>query len=85
MEKLAESPSAVQPAGAEKPSDAANMLPASLRAVAAVPYSHILGETVHSISIMRIRIKPYEMSSRFRHEMNAQARREPEDINEMPL
>ena len=36
-------------------------------------------------SIMRIRIKAYEMSSRFRHEMNAQPRREPEDINEVPL
>jgi hypothetical protein len=34
---------------------------------------------------MRIRIKAYEMSSRFRHEMNAQPRREPKDIDEMPL
>ena len=36
-------------------------------------------------SIMRIRIKAYEMSSRFRHDMNAQPRREPKDINELPL
>jgi hypothetical protein len=36
-------------------------------------------------SIMRIRIKAYEMSSRFRHEMNAQPRLEPKDINELPL
>jgi hypothetical protein len=52
MEKLAESP-AVETVGAEKPSDAANMLPASLRAVAAVPYSHILGETFHSMAALR--------------------------------
>jgi hypothetical protein len=205
-EKLAESPSAVQPPPTEQPSDAANMLAASLRAVAAVPYSHILGETFHSMaalrfgayvakisaaplsesvrslkgttvpggdsalrdlvvdffrnspaeyelraqlltdlqqmpvedasvlwpenlsphqpigklrfaaqdpyspgrrvygddvlsfnpwhcledhrplgSIMRIRIKAYEMSSRFRHQMNVQTRREPEDIAELPL
>jgi hypothetical protein len=36
-------------------------------------------------SIMRIRIKAYEMSSSFRHEMNAQPRLEPKDINELPL
>jgi hypothetical protein len=53
MEKLVESPPTGQPAGAEKPSDAANMLPESLRAVAAVPYSHILGETFHSMAALR--------------------------------
>jgi Catalase len=204
MEKLAESSS--EPATTEKPSDAASMLPASLRAVSAVPYSHILGESFHSMaalrfgsyvaklsaaplsnsvrsltgtsvpdtdsalrdlvvdffrnnsaeyelraqlltdleqmpiedasvlwpenlsphqpigkltfpaqdpyspgrrvyaddvlsfnpwhcieehrplgSIMRIRIKAYEMSSSFRHQMNAQPRLEPKDINELPL
>jgi hypothetical protein len=36
-------------------------------------------------SIMRVRIKAYEMSSRFRHQMNAQPRLEPKDINELPL
>jgi hypothetical protein len=36
-------------------------------------------------SIMRIRIKAYEMSSSFRHQMNAQTRVEPKDINELPL
>jgi hypothetical protein len=36
-------------------------------------------------SIMRIRIKAYEMSSSFRHQMNAQPRVEPKDINELPL
>lgn len=36
-------------------------------------------------SIMRIRVKAYEMSSSFRHEMNAQSRLEPEDISELPL
>jgi hypothetical protein len=36
-------------------------------------------------SIMRIRVKAYEMSSRFRHEMNAQPRLEPKDISELPL
>ena len=36
-------------------------------------------------SIMRIRIKAYEMSSSFRHRMNAQTRLEPKDINELPL
>jgi hypothetical protein len=53
MEKLAESSSANQPATTEKPSDAASMLPASLRAVAAVPYSHILGESFHSMAALR--------------------------------
>jgi len=59
MEKLAESPSEIRPAAAEKPSDAAGVadtgeaLPASLRAVAAVPYSHILGETFHSMAALR--------------------------------
>jgi hypothetical protein len=59
MEKLAESSSDVQPATTEKPSDAAGMvdaleaLPASLRAVAAVPYSHILGATFHSMAALR--------------------------------
>jgi hypothetical protein len=58
MEKLAESSSEVQPAATEKASDAAGMvnaletLPASLRAVAAVPYSHILGETFHSMAAL---------------------------------
>jgi len=36
-------------------------------------------------SIMRIRIKAYEMSSSFRHHMNAQPRVEPKDISELPL
>src|ERR1700733_8239471 len=206
MEKLAEDPPAVQSSDTEKPSDAASRLPESLRAVAAVPYAHILGETFHSMaalrfgayvakisatplsesvrslegtpvpdgdstlrdlvvdffrnnaaeyelraqlltdlqqmpvedasipwpenlsphqpigrltfpaqdayspgrrvygddvlsfnpwhcieehrplgSIMRIRIKAYEMSSSFRHQMNAQTRLEPKDINELPL
>jgi hypothetical protein len=53
MEKLSESPPAVQPATTDKPSDAASMLPASLREVAAVPYSHILGETFHSMAALR--------------------------------
>ena len=59
MEKLADSSSQVQPAATEKASDAAGMvnaletLPASLRAVAAVPYSHILGETFHSMAALR--------------------------------
>jgi hypothetical protein len=55
MEKLAESPSEIRPAAAEKPSDAAGTetLPASLRAAAAVPYSHILGETFHSMAALR--------------------------------
>jgi hypothetical protein len=59
MEKLAEGTSEVQPAATEKPSDAAGLvdrvetLPASLRAVAAVPYSHILGETFHSMAALR--------------------------------
>jgi len=34
---------------------------------------------------MRIRIKAYEMSSSFRHQMNAQTRLEPKDIHELPL
>jgi hypothetical protein len=51
MEKLAESPP--EPDTTEKSSDAASMLPASLRAVAAVPYSHILGETFHSMAALR--------------------------------
>jgi len=59
MEKLAESSSDVQPATTEKPSEPAGMvdalesLPASLRAVAAVPYSHILGATFHSMAALR--------------------------------
>jgi hypothetical protein len=32
-----------------------------------------------------IRIKAYEMSSSFRHQMNAQPRLEPKDISELPL
>jgi hypothetical protein len=36
-------------------------------------------------SIMRVRIKAYEMSSRYRHQMNVQTRLEPRDINELPL
>ncbi|MFM0159174.1 catalase family protein [Paraburkholderia sediminicola] len=35
-------------------------------------------------SIMRIRRKVYEQSSRFRHTMNGEPRREPEDISELP-
>jgi hypothetical protein len=35
-------------------------------------------------SIMRVRRQAYESSSRFRHEMNAQPRREPQDIQEVP-
>jgi hypothetical protein len=53
MEKLAESAPAGQPAATEKPGDAASTLPESLRAVAAVPYSHILGETFHSMAALR--------------------------------
>jgi hypothetical protein len=59
MEKLADSSSQVQPAATEKPNDAAGTveaaeaLPASLRAVAAVPYTHILGETFHSMAALR--------------------------------
>jgi hypothetical protein len=42
-----------------KPSDAAGKVdtvetvPASLRAVASVPYSHVLGETLHSMAALR--------------------------------
>lgn len=35
-------------------------------------------------SIMRARIKAYEESTRFRHEMNVQPRVEPQDITEVP-
>lgn len=35
-------------------------------------------------SIQRVRIKAYETSSRFRHDMNQQPRVEPRSINEMP-
>ncbi|AKJ31206.1 catalase family protein [Caldimonas brevitalea] len=35
-------------------------------------------------SIMRVRIKAYEMSSRFRHEMNVRERVEPRSIDEIP-
>lgn len=35
-------------------------------------------------SIMRVRIKAYETSSRFRHEMNVQRREEPRDIRALP-
>ncbi len=35
-------------------------------------------------SIMRVRKKAYEESSRFRHEMNARTRSEPRDIGELP-
>ena len=35
-------------------------------------------------SIMRIRLKAYEMSSNFRHQMNAQPRIEPREISELP-
>lgn len=35
-------------------------------------------------SIMRVRRLAYESSSRFRHEMNAQPRREPRSIDELP-
>lgn len=35
-------------------------------------------------SIMRVRRLAYETSSRFRHEMNAQTRREPRSIDELP-
>jgi hypothetical protein len=35
-------------------------------------------------SIMRVRIKAYETSSKFRHEMNVQRRVEPRDISELP-
>jgi len=36
-------------------------------------------------SIMHVRIKAYEMSSSFRHQMNAQPRVVPKDIHELPL
>jgi hypothetical protein len=35
-------------------------------------------------SIMRVRIKAYETSSKFRHEMNVQRREEPRDIRALP-
>ena len=35
-------------------------------------------------SIMRLRLKAYEESSRFRHAMNASPRAEPADISELP-
>jgi hypothetical protein len=35
-------------------------------------------------SIMRVRIKAYERSTQFRHEMNVQRRVEPRDISEVP-
>jgi hypothetical protein len=35
-------------------------------------------------SINRVRRTVYEASSRYRHEMNAQPRREPHDISELP-
>ncbi len=35
-------------------------------------------------SIMRLRLKAYEASSAFRHEMNARPRREPKEISELP-
>lgn len=45
---------------------------------------HCLEEHRPIGSIMRIRIKAYEASSRFRHEMNVQPRVEPQDISEIP-
>jgi hypothetical protein len=45
---------------------------------------HCLPEHRPLGSIMRVRIKAYEASSRFRHEMNAQRREEPADIGAMP-
>jgi hypothetical protein len=36
-------------------------------------------------AIMHVRIKAYEKSSSFRHQMNVQPRVEPKDINELPL
>jgi hypothetical protein len=46
---------------------------------------HCIEEHRPLSSIMRIRIKAYEMSSSFRHQMNAQPRLEPKDINELPI
>ena len=36
-------------------------------------------------SIQRVRIKAYELSSRYRHEMNQQPKLEPRSIDEMPV
>ena len=45
---------------------------------------HCLPEHQPLGSIMRVRIKAYEKSSAFRHEMNVQPRTEPRDISEIP-
>lgn len=45
---------------------------------------HCLPEHRPLGSIMRVRIPAYEMSSRFRHEMNVQPRVEPKSIAEIP-
>jgi hypothetical protein len=45
---------------------------------------HCLPEHLPLGSINRARIKAYETSSAYRHRMNAQPRREPRDINELP-
>ncbi|MDO7845722.1 catalase family protein [Hymenobacter sp. M29] len=45
---------------------------------------HCLPEHLPLGSINRARIKAYETSSAYRHRMNAQPRREPRDISELP-
>jgi hypothetical protein len=45
---------------------------------------HCIAEHRPLGSIMRVRLKAYESSSRFRHEMNARPRLEPRDISELP-
>ena len=46
---------------------------------------HCLPEHRPLGSIQRVRIKAYELSSRYRHEMNQQPRVEPRSIDEMPV
>ncbi len=45
---------------------------------------HALPEHQPLGSIMRVRVKAYETSSAFRHQMNVQPRTEPRDIGEVP-
>lgn len=46
---------------------------------------HCLPEHRPLGSIMRVRIKAYEASSKFRHAMNLQERREPRDLADVPV
>ncbi|MBC6613171.1 catalase family protein [Hymenobacter sp. BT507] len=45
---------------------------------------HCLPEHLPLGSINRVRIKAYESSAAYRHHLNAQPHREPQDINELP-